>query len=128
MSSSIINDGSDEELSERHHHTYQRLRIQSLIDQYGVVPPHKSTIHRLKTCANKYYQSLSFVAVANAFLDSIPLIRCLKEYKIRKYLVGDILAGMTVAIMHIPQGKRKECLPPVLFYLSNTSFFLRIET
>jgi hypothetical protein len=122
MVSSIISNASDEELSERQRYTHQRIRTQSLIDQYGVAPPHQSTIHRLKACAKKCYQNLSFVAVANAFLDSIPLIRCLKEYKIREYLVGDILAGMTVAIMHIPQGKRKGCVPPVLFYLSNTSF------
>jgi hypothetical protein len=129
MPSSIISNGtSDDELSERQHYTHRRLRIQSLIDQYGVVPPHHSTIHRLKACAKKYYQNLSFVDVANAFLDSIPLIRCLKEYNIRNYLLGDILAGITVAIMHIPQGKRKEYVLPVLFYLSNTSFFLRMET
>jgi hypothetical protein len=128
MRSSLISHGSDEELSERQRYKHQRLRTQSLLDRYGVAPAHQSTIHRLKAGAKKYYQNLSFVAVANAFLDSIPLIRCLKEYSIRKYLVGDILAGMTVAIMHIPQGKGKGCVPPVLFYLSKTSFFLRMET
>ncbi len=128
MRSSIISDGNDEELSERQRYKHQRLRTRSLLDRYGVAQPHQSTIYRLKACAKKYYQNLSSVAVANAFVDSIPLIRCLKEYNIRKDLVGDILAGMTVAIMHIPQGKRKGCVPPVLFYLSNTSFFLRMET
>jgi len=123
MLSSIISDRNDEELSERQHYTHQRLRIQSLIDQYGVVPSHQSRTHRLKACAKKYCQNLSFVDVANAFLNSIPLIRCLKEYNIRKYLLGDILAGITVAIMHIPQGKRKGYVPPVMFYLSNTYFF-----
>jgi hypothetical protein len=109
MLPSSTNDGTDEELNEQQHYAHQRLRTQSLIDQYGVVPQHQSTIHRLKVHAKKYYQNLSCVDVANAFLDSMPLIRCLKEYNIRKYLVGDILAGITVAIMHIPQGRKKGC-------------------
>jgi len=109
MLPSTINVGNDEELNEQQHNTHQRLRTQSLIDRYGVIPPHQSTIHRLKVRAKKYYQNLSLADVANAFLDSMPLIRCLKEYNIRKYLVGDILAGITVAIMHIPQGRRKGC-------------------
>ncbi|CAF2064986.1 unnamed protein product [Rotaria magnacalcarata] len=34
----------------------------------------------------------------------MPIIRCIKNYKIRQYLVPDISSGVTVAIMPIPQG------------------------
>ena len=34
-----------------------------------------------------------------------PFIAILKNYKIRQDLTGDIIAGLTVGIMHIPQGK-----------------------
>ena len=120
MPSSIVDDGSDEELSEHIPYRRQRLRIQSLIDQYGVLPPRKSPIKRLKESAIKSCHDLNAVDVLNAFLDSIPLIRCLKEYKVRKYLIGDILAGITVAIMHIPQGKRK-----IIYFTNDFLFFNR---
>lgn len=95
----------DEELSE--HLPFRRPihRMQSFIDEYGKLPKHKSAIRSFKDATVNYFHSLTLVAIANSFVDSIPLIRCLKEYKIRNYLLGDILSGMTVAIMHIPQGK-----------------------
>ena len=52
----------------------------------------------------------------SVFFNKIPLIRCLKEYKFRKYLFGDIISGITIAIMHIPQGMAYgvlTTLPPV---------------
>lgn len=83
----------------------QMHRMKSLVNEYGVRPPPKSPIKALKDAIIKYFHSLTLVGFANAFLESMPIIRCLKEYKIRSYLLGDILAGLTVAIMHIPQGK-----------------------
>ncbi|KAK2582033.1 hypothetical protein KPH14_002739 [Odynerus spinipes] len=35
---------------------------------------------------------------------SIPLIKWLPEYDWRRNILGDIVAGITVAVMHIPQG------------------------
>lgn len=35
----------------------------------------------------------------------VPIIRWVWTYQAR-FLVGDIIAGITVAIMHIPQGER----------------------
>lgn len=34
-----------------------------------------------------------------------PCINIMKNYKIREDLSGDIISGLTVGIMHIPQGK-----------------------
>ncbi|CAF4419368.1 unnamed protein product [Rotaria sp. Silwood2] len=81
-----------------------RLRFQSFINQYEIVKPRTPTINRIKNHLNKFYNTLSCISIMNTLLDRIPIIRCLKEYKIRKYLFGDIIAGITVAIMHIPQG------------------------
>ncbi|CAF3504424.1 unnamed protein product [Rotaria socialis] len=100
----MLDEGSDEDLSEHLPYRRPRFRMQSFIDEYGVVPPRKSPVRRLRDYAKNYWHNLNSVGVANSFLESIPLIRCLREYKIRKYLLGDILAGITVAIMHIPQG------------------------
>ena len=38
------------------------------------------------------------------FFGILPFIRIMKEYNIRTDLVSDILAGLTVGIMQIPQG------------------------
>ncbi|CAF3613631.1 unnamed protein product [Rotaria sp. Silwood1] len=81
-----------------------RLQLQSFIDQYGIVKTRTPTINRIKKHLNKFCKTLSCISIINALLNRIPIIRCLKEYNIRTSLFGDIIAGITVAIMHIPQG------------------------
>lgn len=82
-------------------------RLQSFVDHYGIDKPRISLIDNAKKHARKKYSLLTFEYCINAFLNKIPLIRCLKEYNIRKNLFGDIISGITVAIMHIPQGKKE---------------------
>ncbi|XP_055536132.1 solute carrier family 26 member 6 [Wyeomyia smithii] len=40
----------------------------------------------------------------NTLLNFIPILRWLPQYSIKKDLLGDITAGITVAVMQIPQG------------------------
>ena len=100
-------DQVEQQLSVPEEHIVQDCRYQSFIARYGADEPHLTRIDRIKLYLRKQCASLSFLCLLNGFLDAIPLIRCLKEYNIRKNLLGDIAAGVTVAIMHIPQGK--EC-------------------
>lgn len=37
-------------------------------------------------------------------LDSVPILRWLPKYKWKADLMRDLIAGFTVAVMHIPQG------------------------
>lgn len=39
------------------------------------------------------------------FLKTFPIITWLSQYDYKTDLVGDIISGCTVAVMHIPQGK-----------------------
>lgn len=39
-------------------------------------------------------------------LNLIPVLKWLPKYSLKRDLPGDISAGITVAVMHIPQGKR----------------------
>jgi len=103
----VNNDREDERLSGPKRYFPRKIRLQSFIARYGVDEPYVSTVDQIKDYVKNQCVSLSFLCCLNAFLDKIPLIRCLKEYDIRKNLFGDIIAGITVAIMHIPQGKRK---------------------
>ena len=106
-SSGHVDELVDEQINNRQlQATRNRLRLQSFVDQYGTVKQRKPTVIRVKNYFNKFYDTLSCIYIANTLLDRIPIIRCLKEYKIRKSLFGDIIAGITVAIMHIPQGNR----------------------
>ena len=95
-------------VSEDDNWSYKRPTFQSLINQYGIVPPRLTLFQRTKIYLRNYYHGLSCLSILNAFLDSMPIIRCIKGYKIRQYLVGDVIAGITVAIVHIPQGKREK--------------------
>lgn len=36
--------------------------------------------------------------------DFCPVLRWLPEYQVQKSLMGDVISGVTVAVMHIPQG------------------------
>jgi hypothetical protein len=36
---------------------------------------------------------------------TFPFCKTLRSYKIKKYLANDIIAGLTVGVMQIPQGK-----------------------
>ncbi|CAF4732069.1 unnamed protein product [Rotaria sp. Silwood1] len=101
-----------------------RLQLQSFIDQYGIVKTRTPTINRIKKHLNKFCKTLSCISIINALLNRIPIIRCLKEYNIRTSLFGDIIAGITVAIMHIPQGMAYgllTTLPPVYGTFAITS-------
>lgn len=47
---------------------------------------------------------LKNIDVKNIILDFCPVLRWLPEYQVDKNLMGDIISGITVAVMHIPQG------------------------
>ncbi|CAF3416321.1 unnamed protein product [Rotaria sp. Silwood1] len=96
--------------------TPRTRRLQSFVDRYGIDKPNLSRIDYIKHYLKKQFATFTFLYCLNSFLDKIPLLRCLKEYNIRKNLLGDIFAGITVAIMHIPQGMAYgvlTTLPPV---------------
>ena len=106
----VDTDRPDEQLSIMEDQIPQSHRFQSFVAQYGVVEKPVSYFDHIKHHVKKQYDSLTFLYCLNVFLDKIPLIRCLKEYNIKKDLFGDIIAGITVAIMHIPQGRKKNIL------------------
>ena len=50
----------------------------------------------------------------------LPFLRIMKEYNVRHNLLSDILAGLTVSFMHIPQGKR---LLQIALHVSQSSLY-----
>ena len=106
-----VNEQVDNELNDENcfipEESRRNLRLQSFVDRYGNEELEISSTDRTKQYVRKKCSSLNFECCINAFLNKIPIIRCLKEYNIRKNLFEDIISGITVAIMHIPQGKKE---------------------
>lgn len=47
-------------------------------------------------------QNFSFKSLMHGF---IPILKWLPEYSVKENLIGDLISGITIAVMHIPQGK-----------------------
>ena len=78
----------------------RRVYTQEDFDKvYYEKPTPKTLIERLR---NKC--QCSKTAVCNRVLSMLPIILFVRWYKWRLNLVGDIMAGLSVAFMHLPQG------------------------
>uniref|UniRef100_A0A4W4GU12 SLC26A/SulP transporter domain-containing protein n=1 Tax=Electrophorus electricus TaxID=8005 RepID=A0A4W4GU12_ELEEL len=66
----------------------------------------------------------SQVACLHLLNERVPVLKWLPKYKLRKWILGDIVAGLTVGIVHIPQGMAFALLTSVApVYGLYTSFF-----
>ncbi|XP_038213044.1 prestin isoform X2 [Zerene cesonia] len=64
--------------------------------------------------AKKVVQSCGF---AECLLNSLPIVKWLPAYSPKRDLIGDLVAGATTAVMHIPQGMAYALLaevPPIV--------------
>ncbi|XP_060806579.1 prestin isoform X2 [Amyelois transitella] len=65
-------------------------------------------------CFRKVVRSCGF---AECLVNSLPIARWLPRYSPRRFLVSDLVAGATTAVMHIPQGMAYALLaevPPIV--------------
>ena len=95
----------------------------------------KGYLQAIKTKASSV--SCSKDSFCQWLVDLFPIIRWLPKYSIKRDLVADISGGLTVGIMHIPQGKAiclslfSEsffiCSKSVLKRCSFSAFFLRFN-
>ncbi|XP_051518185.1 solute carrier family 26 member 10-like isoform X1 [Myxocyprinus asiaticus] len=68
--------------------------------------------------------SCSQVKCVHLLKKRVPICNWLPKYKLRKWILGDIVAGLTVGIVHIPQGMAFALLTSVApVYGLYTSFF-----
>lgn len=68
-----------------------------MIKETGYGARDKSLPYALKQC----WHSWSFSAM---FTGIIPILQWLPKYSMKRDFLGDVLAGFTVAVMHIPHG------------------------
>ncbi|XP_037951902.1 solute carrier family 26 member 10-like [Teleopsis dalmanni] len=73
------------------------LTHEVVIKQTGYGARDKSIPYGLKQC----WQGWSFLAI---FTGVLPILQWLPKYSLKRDLLGDLIAGFTVAVMHIPHG------------------------
>ena len=71
---------------------------------HGLVDPPDTTPteyirKRLRRCA------CSLACTKRAIRQFLPFLTVISQYRPRNYLAKDVIAGLTVGVMHIPQGK-----------------------
>jgi solute carrier family 26 protein len=69
------------------------------------------------TFTEKCGKKIKEIRPLSCVLNSIPVLKWLPRYSCRKNFLGDLISGITVAIMHIPQGMAYGLLgsvPPVV--------------
>ncbi|KHN82502.1 Sulfate permease family protein 3 [Toxocara canis] len=99
-------------------------------------PEESLTRSRLKKFLRRYYQPcLSVNGFFNAVIGFIPIIGWLPKYSFRDNFITDVIGGLTVGIMHVPQGIAYASLarvdpvvglytsffPPLLYMIFGTS-------
>lgn len=67
----------------------------------------KLKVKRYLNKAKKYIPKVDVTpsCVRGFFHEVFPFVDIMRSYSLRKYLLKDFVAGMTIGIIHIPQGK-----------------------
>ncbi|KAH7727630.1 CRE-SULP-4 protein [Aphelenchoides avenae] len=66
---------------------------------------HSAVARRTGKCLRRYYRPfLSPRAFLQALTSFVPIIHWLPSYSWKKNIVADVIGGLTVGIMHVPQG------------------------
>ncbi|CAH0696738.1 unnamed protein product [Spodoptera exigua] len=70
-----------------------------------------------RTASERFRKVVRNCGFGDCLLNSIPIIKWLPQYSCQKYMLGDLIAGATTAVMHIPQGMAYALLaevPPIV--------------
>jgi hypothetical protein len=80
------------------------LTEKDLIEKYNYENfKSENALHSSLRYVSKRYKP-SGNCLINFFLDRIPIIKWLRVYNIKESALKDVIAGVTIGIMHIPQG------------------------
>lgn len=71
-------------------------------ERYRRTPSKNSLRER---CSIRLKKTCSRQAIKKTVLGNFPFLKIMRGYNILRYLPNDVIAGMTVGIMQIPQGK-----------------------
>ncbi|VDM39065.1 unnamed protein product [Toxocara canis] len=80
------------------------MRQEEFDELYMFLPPPQVENKKRKCMQKFFHPCLSPDQFFRFIVSFIPIIGWLPEYKWKRNLLGDFLAGITVGIMHVPQG------------------------
>jgi len=93
------------------------LNERDIVERYGnLVSKSDNIFYGTKNYIKKYYKP-SPTCMKNFLQDRIPFIKWIRTYKIKESLAKDIIAGLTIGVIQIPQGMAYSLmagLPPVV--------------
>ena len=86
------------------------LHVNVCVNQEKFDEIHESTTRKRPLVADRFRKwgsrlKCSGRCVGSTIVDHLPFIRVLRHYDVKNDLLSDIVAGLTVGIMNIPQGK-----------------------
>ncbi|XP_069946170.1 prestin-like isoform X2 [Cherax quadricarinatus] len=91
--------------------------VKQLASKYHYYPPDKLGLFESIRVSAKESCTFSPKCFMSGLTSWLPILSWLPSYDLRSYLLGDIASGITVAIMHIPQGMGYALLaelPPII--------------
>jgi hypothetical protein len=84
----------------------RKLLKQHTFDEDFGVNKSRGKLSHIKTCCHDSGKQLCTSGVAlHRLRRMFPIISVVADYKLRSYLLPDLIAGLTVGIMNIPQGQ-----------------------
>jgi len=94
----------------------EELTIKDIEEKYEVRSPKSDSVwHGTKNYIVKYYKPSGY-CMKNFLLDRIPFLKWIQTYDIKENLAKDIIGGLTIGVIHIPQGMAYALmagLPPI---------------
>lgn len=61
--------------------------------------------HQVKKLGEQYGKPLtSRMLFVEKLVRLVPIVRWLPQYNVNENLLGDVFGGLTVGVMHVPQG------------------------
>jgi len=96
---------ADERMHEAHVTVNRPMYTQlEFNEKYNFIAEDKNTVQRLRSLVHKRCAP-SGPCIKKLLLSLFPFIGIMSQYSLRRDLFNDIAAGLTVGIMHIPQGQ-----------------------
>nr|AGV55623.1 sulfate transporter Ci-Slc26a alpha [Ciona intestinalis] len=86
-----------------HEHEVDVMTEELLIERYGKPSEERTVRERIKREVTSSFECSGDKA-KNAVQSVLPVTRWIPKYKIKNQLLGDIAGGITVGIVHLPQG------------------------